>query len=90
MLNTVARQLLRGGSTQNEITLKARIDNLDDDLLVGETDNQAVLWRIVFVLGLGYEAFASIVYDRLCELDDKLTEECGTYSQSFPPGDGGT
>lgn len=32
--------------SEDEVTLDARIDDLDDDLLVGEADNQAVLGSV--------------------------------------------
>lgn len=38
-----------------------RSHDLADDITVGETDNEAVLGGIVFVLGLGYETLASVV-----------------------------
>jgi len=38
-----------------------RADDLSDDVAVGETDDEAVLGRIVLVLGLGGQALAGIV-----------------------------
>ena len=43
MVDAVAGKLTRASVGQNEVTLDAGVDDLDDDLLVGETDNQAVL-----------------------------------------------
>jgi hypothetical protein len=43
------------------ITINLGVDDLGDDVLVGETDNKAVLWRVVLVLGLNDETFTSIV-----------------------------
>ena len=37
------------------------VHNLGDDVLVGEADDQAVLGRIVLVLGLGDQPLARIV-----------------------------
>ena len=48
MVDTIARQFFRRGGDKNKITLKASVDDLDNDLLVGETDNEAVLWRIAW------------------------------------------
>jgi hypothetical protein len=37
------------------------VDDLGDDVLVGETDDEAVLGRIVLVLGLGDQPLTGIV-----------------------------
>ena len=37
------------------------MDDLADDVLVGETDDETVLGRIVLVLGLGDQPLAGIV-----------------------------
>lgn len=37
------------------------VDNLGDDVLVGEADDEAVLGRIVLVLGLGDQPLTGIV-----------------------------
>ena len=36
-------ELLGARSGKDEVTLKSGVDNLDDDLLVGEANNQTVL-----------------------------------------------
>ena len=46
MVNTVVGELLGARSGKDEVTLKAGVDNLDDDFTVRETDNQTVLRRI--------------------------------------------
>ena len=61
MANTVAGKLARVCLGEDEVTLEACINDLNDDVLVGEADDEAVLGGIVLVLGLGNEAFASIV-----------------------------
>ena len=43
VVNAVAGKLLRAGSSEDEVSLEAGIDNLDDNLLVREADDQAVL-----------------------------------------------
>ena len=61
MVDTVARELLRARSAQNEITLKTSVHNLDNNFTVREADDQAVFGRVVFVLGLSDKALAGIV-----------------------------
>lgn len=41
--DAVAGKLPRAGSGENKVTLDTGVDNLYDDLLVGEADDQAVL-----------------------------------------------
>jgi hypothetical protein len=48
-------------SGENVITLELSIDNLADDVSVGETDNKSVLGRVVLVLSLNNQALASVV-----------------------------
>ena len=43
MVDAVAGKLLRAGSGEDEVSLETGVDNLDDDLLVREADDQAVL-----------------------------------------------
>jgi hypothetical protein len=43
------------------VTANLGVDDLADDVLVGETDNEAVLGRIVLVLGLGDQPLTRIV-----------------------------
>jgi hypothetical protein len=59
------------------------VDNLADDVLVGEANDEAVLGRIVLVLGLGDQPLTGIVVG--CELLDfnrNLNGLLDTYS--FP------
>ncbi len=42
VVDAISWELLRAGGNEDEITLNACVDDLDDDLLVGETDNKAV------------------------------------------------
>lgn len=59
--DAVALQLVAVGSDKDLVAGELRGDDLGDDVPVGEADDQAVLWRIVLVLGLGDEALASVV-----------------------------
>ena len=59
--DTVALQLVGVGSGQDLVTGDLGVDDLGDDVAVGETDDQTVLGRIVLVLGLGDQALASVV-----------------------------
>lgn len=49
---------------QNKVTLQAGVDDLADNVLVGESDDKTVLRRVVFVLGLGHQSFTGIVCTR--------------------------
>lgn len=46
VLNPVPRELAGVGGDENKVTLQARIDDLDGDVLVGEANDKAVLGRI--------------------------------------------
>ena len=61
VVDAVARELARVGLGQDEIALEASVDDLANDVLVGEANNKAVLRRIVLVLGLGDQALAGVV-----------------------------
>jgi hypothetical protein len=60
-LNTVTGKFVSIGSREDEITLELGVDDLTDNVLVGETDNQSILGRVVLVLGLNNESLTSIV-----------------------------
>lgn len=49
------------GSAEDLVTGDLRVDDLSDDVAVGETNDHAVLGRIVLVLGLGDQALTGIV-----------------------------
>jgi hypothetical protein len=42
MLYPISWQLLRSGGRQDKITLEAGVDDLDDDVFVGESNDQTV------------------------------------------------
>ena len=48
-------------SHEDLVTTDLRGDDLSNDVAVGEADDEAVLGRIVLVLGLGGQALAGIV-----------------------------
>lgn len=54
-LDAIARKLVGVGSDKDVITVDARVDDLADDVAVGETDNKTVLGRVVLVLVLSDE-----------------------------------
>jgi hypothetical protein len=60
-LQAITRQLMRVSSGQYDITLNLGINNLTDNVGIGEANDEAVLWSIIFVLGLSYKALTSIV-----------------------------
>ena len=84
MVNTISRQLLRGRSAKDKVTLEASVHNLYDDLFVGETDHKAVLGCVVLVFRLRNQAFAGIV---LSKLATRLMnpERTRTISLTLPP-----
>ena len=61
MLDAVARQLLGARLREDDIALDLGRDDLHRDVLVAEAHDEAVLGRIVLVLGLGDQALAGIV-----------------------------
>ena len=46
MVDAISGKLARTGSNENMITLKAGVHDLDNDLFVGEADNEAILGGI--------------------------------------------
>ena len=52
---------MRVGRGEDDITGDLGVDDLGDNVLVGEADDEAVLWRVVLVLRLGHEALSGIV-----------------------------
>ena len=60
-LNAVAGQLVTVGGSQDTVSLQPGVGNLATDVLVGASDDHAVLGRVVFVLGLNDETLAGIV-----------------------------
>ena len=59
--DAVSLELVGVGADEDLVAGDLRGDDLADDVAVGETDNEAVLGRIVLVLGLGDEALTSVV-----------------------------
>ncbi|GMG20696.1 unnamed protein product [Ambrosiozyma monospora] len=61
MGNTVVWQFMGVSSSVNNITSDCRGNNLDNDILVGESNNQSVLWSVVLVLGLSNQSLSGVV-----------------------------
>lgn len=61
VLDAVPGELLRAGVGKDEVTLELGVDDLDDDLAVGEPDDETVLRRVVLVLGLSDKTLARVV-----------------------------
>jgi len=71
-----------GGSRTN---LELSVNDLDDDVLVGEPDHESVLGSVVLVLGLRHETLPSVVCEESVgeketkvsphDFPDKLTRE---------------
>jgi hypothetical protein len=61
LVNAVLGELVSVGRGEDLVTRDLGVDDLGNDVAVGEADNHAVLGRIVLVLGLGDQTLASIV-----------------------------
>lgn len=61
VLNAVGAELVGVGGGEDLVTSNLGGDDLGDDVAVGEADDQAVLGRVVLVLGLGDQTLARIV-----------------------------
>lgn len=59
--DTVTLQLVGVSRGEDLVARDLRVDDLSDDVAVGEADDQAILGRIVLVLGLGDQALTGIV-----------------------------
>lgn len=59
--DTIALELVGVSGGEDLVTRDLRVDDLSDDVAVGEADNQTVLGRVVLVLGLGDEALTGVV-----------------------------
>jgi hypothetical protein len=60
-LDTESGKFVSVSGSKNEIALELGIDDLTDDVLVGETDDHSVLGRVVLVLGLNDKSLSGIV-----------------------------
>jgi len=60
-LDSVTGQLMGVGGAHDTIALNAGVSNLASDVAIAETDNQAVLGRVILVLVLEDQAFACLV-----------------------------
>lgn len=61
MLDAVTLEFVTVGCTEYLVAGYLGCDDLANNVLVGETDNEAVFRGIVFVLGLGNQTLAGIV-----------------------------
>jgi hypothetical protein len=61
VLDAVGLELVGVGSAEDLVASDLGGHDLHDDVAVGETDDEAVLGRIVLVLGLGDETLTGIV-----------------------------
>lgn len=60
-LDTIVGQLVRVSRSKDEISLNLGIDDLADDVGVGEADNEAILAGVVLVLVLDDQTLAGII-----------------------------
>lgn len=61
VLDAVLGELLRRSVGKNKVTLELGVDDLANNLTVGDANDEAVLGRGVLVLGLGDETLTSVV-----------------------------
>jgi hypothetical protein len=66
IVDSVALELVGIGGAEDFVASKLRGDKLADDVSVGESNDETVLGRVVFVLGLGNEALAGVVVGLAC------------------------
>jgi hypothetical protein len=60
-LDTVLGELVSVSRGKNKVTLELSVDDLADDVSVGEADNKTVLGGVVLVLGLNDKTLAGVV-----------------------------
>lgn len=60
-LDSVLGELVSVSRGKNKVTLELGIDDLADNIRVGEADNKTVLGRVVLVLGLDNKTLAGVV-----------------------------
>lgn len=61
VLDAIGLELVGVGGGENLVTGELRVDDLGDDVAVGEADHQAVLGGVVLVLGLGDQTLTGVV-----------------------------
>lgn len=61
MLDAVGLELVGVSSTEDFVASDLGGNDLDDDVAIGETDDQAILGCIVLVLGLSDETLSGVV-----------------------------
>jgi hypothetical protein len=59
--DAIALELVGVGAGEDLVTGDLRVDDLGDDVAVGEADDETVLGSVVLVLGLGDQALTGIV-----------------------------
>lgn len=59
--NAIALELMGVGAGKDLVASDLGVDDLGNDVAVGEANDQAVLGRVVLVLGLGHQALTGIV-----------------------------
>lgn len=64
--DAIAFELVSIGGAEDLVASELRSDDLADDVAVRESDNEAVLGGVVFVLRLGYEPLAGVVVCLAC------------------------
>ena len=72
-----------GGLAQNFVTLGCGVDDLGQDLLVGESDNQSVLWSTILVSVLGNHSLSGLIVGLAFSASSELSLESFIVSSSL-------
>jgi hypothetical protein len=72
-----------------EMIAMRRMTDLTDDVLVGESDNQSILWRVVLVLGLSNQSLSSVVvgFSLCCRQQEREQGTSQGRSEWYKEGD---
>lgn len=66
MVDAVSWQLLRVGSAKDKVTLEACVDDLYDDVLVGETDDKSVFWCVTGYISIYFLPGGDLLVHTTC------------------------
>ena len=66
MLDSIALEFVSVGGAEDFVACDFGGDDLANDVFIGETNNEAVLGSVVFVLGLSDETLAGVIVGLSC------------------------
>lgn len=70
--DSVTGELMRVGGADNNVTDQTSIGNLGDDILIGDADNESVLWSVVLILVLDTKTLSGEVVSLAFASSSKL------------------